>query len=148
MEVLTHEQIADHREAFSLFDKDNDGFITKQELATVIRQLGQNPSDEDVQEMISEVDTDGNGTVDFSEFLSLMEKKLKETDSEDELREAFKVFDKDNNGFISASELRTVLMNLGENISDAEVDEMIKEADANGDGQVDYAEFVKMMTYS
>ncbi|KAJ1697109.1 hypothetical protein LUZ62_027547 [Rhynchospora pubera] len=148
MEVLTHEQIAEYREAFSLFDKDNDGFITKQELATVIRQLGQNPSDEDVQEMISEVDTDGNGTVDFSEFLSLMEKKLKETDSEDELREAFKVFDKDNNGFISASELRTVLMNLGENISDAEVDEMIKEADANGDGQVDYAEFVKMMTYS
>ncbi|KAJ3697503.1 hypothetical protein LUZ61_001208 [Rhynchospora tenuis] len=148
MDVLTHEQIAEFREAFSLFDKDNDGFITKQELATVIRQLGQNPSDEDVQEMIREVDADGNGTVDFPEFLALMEKKLKETDSEDELREAFKVFDKDNNGFISASELRTVLMNLGENISDAEVDEMIKEADANGDGQVDYAEFVKMMTYS
>ncbi|XP_078173050.1 calmodulin-like [Carex rostrata] len=148
METLTQEQIAEYKEAFSLFDKDNDGCITMHELRTVIKQLGQNPTEEDVQEMIREVDADGNGTVEFNEFLALMERKLKETDSDDELREAFRVFDKDNDGFISSSELRSVLMNLGENITDEDVDEMIKEADVNGDGQVDYAEFVKMMSYS
>lgn len=59
--------------------------------------------------------------------------------------EAFKVFDKDNNGFISAAELRHVMTNLGEKLTDEEVDEMIREADVDGDGQVNYEEFVKMM---
>lgn len=59
-------------------------------------------------------------------------------DSESEIREAFKVFDKDGNGFISASELRNVMLSLGEKLTDAEVDEMIREADKDGDGQVNY----------
>lgn len=54
------------------------------------------------------------------------------------MKEAFKVFDRDNNGFISAQELRLVMANLGEKLTDEEVEEMIKEADMNGDGQVDY----------
>ena len=70
---------------------------------------------------------------------------IQDVDSEEELREAFKVFDKDGNGFISAAELRHVMTNLGEKLSDAEVDEMIREADVDGDGQVNYEEFVKMM---
>lgn len=70
---------------------------------------------------------------------------LQDSDSEEELREAFKVFDKDGNGFISAAELRHVMTNLGEKLTDEEVDEMIREADADGDGQVNYEEFVKMM---
>ena len=58
-------------------------------------------------------------------------------------QEAFKVFDKDGNGFISAAELRHVMTNLGEKLTEDEVDEMIKEADFDGDGQVNYDEFVK-----
>lgn len=95
--------------------------------------------------MINEVDTDGNGTIDFKEFISLMATKMKDSDSEQELKEAFKVFDKDGNGYISAAELRHVMTNLGEKLTDEEVDEMIKEADTDGDGQVNYDEFVKMM---
>ncbi|KAK1313797.1 hypothetical protein QJS10_CPA06g02340 [Acorus calamus] len=68
-----------------------------------------------------------------------------DTDSEEELKEAFKVFDKDQNGFISAAELRHVMTNLGEKLTDEEVDEMIREADVDGDGQVNYEEFVRMM---
>ncbi|KAG6506705.1 calmodulin-like [Zingiber officinale] len=144
-EHLTEEQIAEFKEAFSLFDKDGDGCITTKELGTVMRSLGQNPTEAELRDMISEVDADQNGTIDFPEFLNLMARKMKDADSEEELMEAFKVFDKDSNGFISAQELRHVMTSLGEKLTDEEVDEMIREADIDGDGQVNYQEFVQMM---
>lgn len=142
---LTQEQIAEFREAFSLFDKDGDGKITTKELGTVMRSLGQNPTEAELGDMINEVDADQNGTIDFAEFLTLMAKKMKETDTEEELIEAFKVFDTDGNGLISAAELRHVMTNLGEKLTDEEVDEMIREADVDGDGHINYEEFVRMM---
>src|ERR1700760_2774375 len=78
-----------------------------------MRSLGQNPTEAELQDMINEVDADGNGTIDFPEFLTMMARKMKDTDSEEEIKEAFKVFDKDGNGFISAAELRHVMTNLG-----------------------------------
>ncbi|XP_073291948.1 calmodulin-7-like [Primulina huaijiensis] len=144
-EQLTDDQISEFKEAFSLFDKDGDGCITTKELGTVMRSLGQNPTEAELQDMINEVDADGNGTIDFPEFLNLMARKMKDTDSEEELKEAFRVFDKDQNGFISAAELRHVMTNLGEKLTDEEVDEMIREADVDGDGQINYEEFVKIM---
>jgi len=142
---LTEEQIAEFKEAFLLFDKDGDGTITTNELATVMRSLGQNPTESELQDMVNEVDTNQNGTIDFPEFLQMMAKKLKESDSDDEIREAFRVFDKDGDGTISANELRQVMVNLGENLTEEEVEEMIKEADQDGDGQVNFEEFVRMM---
>ncbi|KAJ6408453.1 hypothetical protein OIU84_011714 [Salix udensis] len=62
---LTDEQISEFKEAFSLFDKDGDGCITTKELGTVMRSLGQNPTEAELQDMINEVDADGNGTIDF-----------------------------------------------------------------------------------
>jgi len=101
---LTEEQIAEFKEAFSLFDKDGDGTITTKELGTVMRSLGQNPTEAELQvraastdklkrwfqDMINEVDADGNGTIDFPEFLTMMARKMKDTDSEEEIREAFR----------------------------------------------------------
>merc|ERR550525_2281992 len=92
------------------------------------------PTEAELQDMINEVDADGNGTIDFPEFLSLMARKMKDTDTEEELIEAFKVFDRDGNGFISAAELRHVMTNLGEKLTDEEVDEMIREADVDDIG--------------
>ncbi|XP_027714770.1 calmodulin-A-like [Vombatus ursinus] len=142
---FSEEQIAEFKEAFSLFDKDSDGCITTKELGTVMRSLGQNPTEAELKNMIGEIDTDGNGTIDFPEFLSMMAKKMKDTDSEEEIREAFRVFDKDGNGLVSAAELRHVMTKLGEKLTDDEVDEMIREADVDGDGQVNYEEFVRML---
>ena len=80
-----------------------------------------------------------NGTIEFDEFLTMMAQKMNDKDDpEEEMREAFKVFDKDGNGYISESELRHVMTNLGEKLTDQEVDEMIKEADIDGDGQINY----------
>ena len=116
VDQLTEEQIAEFKEAFSLFDKDGDGTITTKELGTVMRSLGQNPTEAELQDMINEVDVDGNGTIDFPEFLSLMARKMKDTDTEEELIEAFKVFDRDGNGLISAAELRYSLNYLKHNL--------------------------------
>ncbi len=67
-----------------------------------------------------------------------MKTKVQEGNCEEEIKEAFKVFDKDGNGFISAAELHHVMTNLGEKLTDAEVDEMINEADIDKDGQINY----------
>ena len=103
-----------------------------------MRSLGQNPTESELEDMIREVDADGDGTIDFTEFLTMMARKMKESNSESDIKEAFKVFDKDGDGLISAAELRAVMKNLGEQLTDQEVDEMIREADIDGDGQVNY----------
>jgi len=142
---ITHEQIAEFKEAFSLFDKDGDGTITTKELSCVMRSLGQNPTEQELLDMINEVDMDGSGSIDFPEFLTLMSRKMHDNETEEEIKEAFRVFDKNGDGFISKSELRHVMMNLGEKLTDEEVDEMVREADVDGDGKIGYEEFVKMM---
>jgi calmodulin len=142
---LTEDKIAEFKEAFEIFDKNKDGFITIKELGEIMKNLGQSPTDAELTDMINEVDVDGNGNIDFKEFLTLMARKMRDTDTEEELIEAFKVFDRDGNGLISATELKHVMVSLGEKITDEEVDEMIKEADFDGDGYINYDEFVRMI---
>ncbi|XP_068913947.1 calmodulin-like isoform X2 [Tenebrio molitor] len=143
---LSEDQVAEFKEAFMLFDKDEDGTITMAELGVVMRSLGQRPTETELRDMVNEVDQDGNGTIEFNEFLQMMSKKMKDADGEEELKEAFRVFDKNNDGLISSNELRHVMTSLGERLSEEEVDDMIKEADLDGDGQVNYEEFVNILT--
>ena len=96
-------------------------------------------------DMINEIDSDGNGTIDFPEFLTMMARKMKDTDSEEEILEAFKAFDKSGSGYISAAELRHIMTNLGEKLTDEEVGEMVRVADVGGDGRIQYAQFVRTM---
>lgn len=81
-----------------------------------MRSLGQNPTETELQDMINEVDADGNGTIDFNEFLNMMANKLKDGDSLEEMKQAFKVFDRDGNGTISVGELKAVMASLGESL--------------------------------
>ena len=99
---LTEMQKAEFHEAFSLFDKDGGGDITVAELSDVMKSVGQNPTQIELDEIIKMVDEDGSGTIDFDEFLILMARKLKESDTEDELFEAFRIFDTESNGLIRA----------------------------------------------
>ncbi|KAK9215194.1 hypothetical protein WN944_007197 [Citrus x changshan-huyou] len=122
-----------------------DGCITIEELAVAIKSLDQNPTEEELRNMISEVDVNGNGTIEFGEFLNLMARKMKENEAQEELKEAFKVFDKDQDGYISPNELRHVMMNIGEKVTDEELEQMVREADLDGDGQINYEEFARMM---
>lgn len=138
-------RIKEYKEAFEIFDKDNDGSITMVELRNVMKTLNQEPSDQELNEMIAEVDIDGNGKIDFEEFVNLMNKRSKETDAEEEVINAFKVLDKDGQGVLSSTELRHIMTTLGDALTEDEVDEMIREADIDGDGQINYEEFVRMM---
>lgn len=91
---------------------------------------------------------DGNGTIDFEEFIQMMpaaSKNERDGNAEDEMLEAFQIFDTDGNGNISADELRQIMANLGEKLTEEEVEAMVKEADIDGDGEINYDEFVRMM---
>jgi len=141
----TPEELAAYRHAFQLFDADGDGTISIKELYEVMRSLGQNPTETEIEDMINEVDTDRNGTIDFEEFCKMMKTPAKDIDMETEMKAAFKVFDRDGSGTISLDELRNVMKSFGEILTDDELDSMIKEVDKNGDGSIDYEEFVSFM---
>jgi Ca2+-binding EF-hand superfamily protein len=145
-ENLTEEQLADYKLVFSHFDRNNDGSITLEELKLAIDNLGYTDmTDRDTRKMMQEMDIDGNGEVDFAEFLALMAKRFMKSDNEEEIIEAFKVFDVDKNGEISAEELTNVLMSLGEKLTREECDEIMKIADTDGDHSINYREFVKLL---
>ncbi|KAK4941471.1 hypothetical protein LTR10_018615 [Elasticomyces elasticus] len=143
---LSDEEISAYRDVFALFDKDESGTITAQELGDIMRSLGQTPTDSELQDMINEVDVDNSGAIDFDEFLKMMSTTVRAQDFAQETRAAFDVFDKDGSGTISADELRQVMKSLGENLTDAEIEEMIREADKDRNGTIDYEEFVQLLS--
>jgi|Transcript_15206 calmodulin len=143
-DTLSEEQIATFQDLFSVFDEDDSGKISYKELATALRSLGQIITEEEVHAMLAEVDVDNDGTMDFPEFLKLMADKMKEPEPEDDIREAFQVMDKDGNGYLNAKELRYVLTNIGEPLTEEEVEKILADADVDGDGRIDFNEFVKM----
>ena len=98
----------------------------------MMRSLGQNPTDAEVQDMINEVDVDGSGAMEFPEFCVMMVKKMAESDTENEIREAYRVFDKDRDGFISRAELRMIFSALPERLTHGEIEEMLDAADEDG----------------
>lgn len=141
VEPITEKKIAELREAFEIFDRDNDGYLTIKELAEIMRNLGNAPTEGEIQDMILEVDIDGNGNINFQEFLSLMARRMRDGDLEEEMKQVFKLFDRDGNGKVGASELKSLMIGIGEKITDEEIEDMIREADKDGDGFINYQEF-------
>uniref|UniRef100_A0AAV2MDQ3 EF-hand domain-containing protein n=1 Tax=Knipowitschia caucasica TaxID=637954 RepID=A0AAV2MDQ3_KNICA len=128
--------VCEIKEAFSAYDKNGDGVITAHELGTFMTSSGLNATQAELQDMISELDAEGNGTIDFGEFLSMVSRRMKPR--RDEMREEFRKFDMDGNGFISAAEMRQTLKSLEVTLTDEEIGEMMREADIDGDGRINY----------
>ncbi len=145
MDSLTEDQIREFGEAFSLFDKEGTGTITTDDLGSVVRSLGLDPSEADLKHMLKDVDAGGNGTIEFPEFLSLLTIKAKDKIEQAEILEAFRVFDRNKDGFITANEIYHIMGNLGEKLSREEVAEMMREASAGTEGKLQYQQFVAMM---
>jgi len=169
--LFTEEQYNELKEIFTLFDKDHDGRITVNDLALVMKSVGANATDVELKDMISDFGPDGSVTL--SSFLSKMAEKLppppKAMDEtkpedmlkpeehvyggasvgdfmEDVLQAAFRRFDAEGTGFVSAESLKKVMAQLGgDNLTDQEVQDIIQEADIDGDQHVSYEEFVKIV---
>ena len=142
---LTEEQKQEIKEAFDLFDTDGSGRIDAKELKVAMRALGFEPRKEEIKKMIADVDREGTGTIEFHDFLELMTVKMAERDPLDEIRKAFKLFDDDDTGKVSLKNLRRVAKELGETMNDDELQEMIDEADRDGDGEINEEEFIRIM---
>lgn len=142
---LTEEQKQEIKEAFDLFDTDGSGRIDAKELKVAMRALGFEPKKEEVKKMIAEVDKEGSGTIEFQDFLELMTAKMAERDPLEEIRKAFRLFDDDETGKISLKNLRRVAKELGETMTDDELQEMIDEADRDGDGEISEEDFIRIM---
>jgi len=98
-----------------------------------------------LQKMISDVDDDGSGTIEYEEFLKMMTHKILNRDPKDEILKAFRLFDDDETGKISFKNLKRVAKELGERMTDEELQEMVDEADRDGDGEVNEEEFLRIM---
>ena len=120
------------------------GTLEVSEIKQVMKKLGHNPTNEELTEMFSSVDKDGNNEIDFEEFCKLMASKMS-NDPEKELKDAFNVFDSDHSGSIDRNELAQLMKKLGQALTDAQIDSLMEEVDANGDGEISFEEFKDMM---
>merc|ERR1712224_409544 len=145
LKSLTEEQRGELREAFDLFDTDGSGAVDFTELMTAMKALGFEPKKEEIAKMVKEMDKDGDQTVDFEEFCIMMAEKMNQKDGKDEMLKGFKMFDDDNTGKISMKNFKRVAKELGETLSDAELEAILSEADKDGDGEISEAEFLNVM---
>lgn len=146
---LTEMEIALYKEAFQIFDKHSEGYISSKELGTIMSSLGFNISDEDLNEIISAYDNDQNNKmIDFISFLDIISKKKEDIYKEEDLIDAFRIFDKEGNGKISSNELRYVMMSSGEDFNENYIKELINESSVDHDDYIDYNKFVKLLISS
>lgn len=148
IQCISESQLDAFIDAFEAFDFDSDSSISGPELRVVLKSLGIEPTEEVLAEILSEVDADGNGVVDEQEFLIFMASRTLYKDEDQNIKDAFKQFDKDGNGFIDRDELRSLMESLGQKLTEAEIDEMLKDADFDRDGKISYQEFYIMMKLS
>mmetsp|Transcript_4749 Transcript_4749/g.11196 ORF Transcript_4749/g.11196 Transcript_4749/m.11196 type:complete len:502 (+) Transcript_4749:15-1520(+) len=134
------------KDLFTSLDKNGDGSLTPEELRKGLQEAGLGQKGEDLAETIKQIDADGSGQIDYTEFLAAaMDKKTYL--QEERLWAAFRVFDKDGNGKITATELRQVLLSGSiDDVANAQqIQDLVKDVDKNGDGEIDFDEFVEMM---
>ena len=146
---LTELEIALYKEAFQIFDRHSEGYISSKELGTIMSSLGFNISDEELYEIINMYDNEqNNNMIDFISFLEIISKKKENIYKEEDLIDAFRIFDKEGNGKISSKELLYVMMSSGEDFNENYIKELINESSIDHDEYIDYQKFVKLLISS
>lgn len=143
---LDDEAVEEIKEAFNLFDTEGRGNIDVRELKAAFRALGFQVKKSEIRQMFIDMDKDlSAATVSYEEFIEMVTPRMLNRDSRDEIMKVFALFDDDNTGSISFKNLKRVAMELGENLTDEELQEMIDEADRDGDGVINEEEFYRVM---
>ncbi|KAK7911895.1 calmodulin [Apiospora marii] len=146
--VLSPEEIAVFKELFDSYDDDKGGNITVEEFAKVMSSSpGQQPTEAEVQQIIKEVDLDGDGTINFNEFITMMtgQPYPPVADPSEEWAKAWKEFEPSMNGSITQSQFRQLMANLVEPVTDVEVDRLVNNVD--GEGKISYKDFEHFMKH-
>ena len=139
--VLNKEK--EYKSIFEMHDSNKDGSVNSLELANILKSININISDEEIKEIMTEIELEGNGEINYDEFISILNKREKDVDNEEELLKAFKVFDKEGNGLININELKHIMLTVGNNLSESEINDMLTEADTDMDGYINYEEFIR-----
>ena len=143
--ALNDEQLKEIREAFDLFDVDNSGKIDPQELSISLHTLGFDQARDEIKRIVLELEKIKGRYIDFPEFLRLVRKTIQDRDPLSELDKAFQRFDDDCTDRISFRNLKRVSLELGEQLTDDELKEMIKAADFDQDGEIGKEDFKQLM---
>jgi len=142
---LTEDQLTDIKEAFELFDTDGSGSIDAKELKVAMKQLGFDTSVEEIDRMIASVDKDKSGTIDLEEFMSMMTTKMLNRDHKEEMMALFRFFDREGTGKITFDNLSRGTAEVGQDFSEADLMNMIREADQDGDNELNEDEFFHLL---
>ena len=142
---LTEEQKQEIKEAFELFDTEGIGAIDSKELKVAMRALGFEPKKEEVRRIIQDIDKNGEGFIKYEDFLEIMTQKMMERDPIEEIKKAFKLICEEGHDKITLKSLKKVARELGENMSEDELSEMIEEADKDQDGEIGEEDFIRIM---
>lgn len=143
---LSADEVQEVKDAFDLFDTDSSGAVSVQELIDAMVSLGIDQKNEAVFTMIKEIDTDGSGELEFQEFLDMMTARLTDKTPRSEIEKVFKLFDNDRTGEISLDNLKRVASELGEDVSNDELLEMVQRNDVDKDGAWTMDDFYAVMT--
>merc|ERR1712166_1663725 len=138
---LSVDEVEEMKEAFDLFDNDGSGAISVNELTSAMKSLGFDVKHAVVYNMVSDLDADGSGEIEFGEFLEVMCAKLSDKNTKEEIDRVFKLFDKDRNGTLEADDLSRVCKELGEDMTEEDIREVITRMDVDGDGAVGLDDF-------
>jgi centrin-3 len=149
---LNDDQLTELREAYDLFDSTKSGTIDIHELKVLMRALGFQVKKKEVVKLVHEADptakSTGEGKVNFNVFLDIMTDKYGERDPGSEIKKAFELFDDDRTGKIGMRNMRRIARELGENLSEEELQAMIDEFDRDQDGEINEDEFNYIMQQS
>ena len=143
---LSADEIEEIKEAFDIFDVDRSGAISVQELLNAMRSLGFDTKNPAIFQMIADMDEDGNGEIEFEEFLDMMTARISDRNTKEDLERVFKLFDDKRTGQITVDNLRRVAKELGEDIPEEELKEIILRADLDGDGRLSFDDFYAVIT--
>lgn len=143
---LTEDEVEEIKEAFDLFDTDGSGSIDPKELRAAMQSLGFEAKNQTIYQMITDLDKNKSGNIDFDEFLDMMTARMSDRDTREDINKVFRLFDEEGSQTITVKNLRKVARELGETMSDEELMEMISRADSNGDGAVTMDDFYNIMT--